>query len=193
MASSITLRRRVLCVIRGAWLHGFFPVVLATALWLFSMGSWAMWLGSSVWGRQAVLGKGTFSVFWQSSGAWSGVGQARWKLGSGFSLNGQPVTWYVEKPLWSRSRLAMQRDLVIKPGVVQVPLFYVVAASGVFPVMSWVARRRYRAAWQCKRCGYDLRGSAGARCPECGAEEARSTVVAVTPAPILKSGSTPAS
>ena len=166
---------------KRVWLHGFLPVVLTTLLWLFSMGSWILWIGSPAGNRQAAIGKGTVSCFWKSPGTWRGIGQAKWNLGTGFSVNGQPVTWYAMKPLWARDRVVVQRELVIKPGVAQIPLFYVVAVSAVFPVLSWRARRRHRAAWQCKACGYDLRGSAGSPCPECGREEARSTLVTVTP------------
>ncbi len=53
---------------------------------------------------------------------------------------------------------------------VQVQLVYVALLLALPPVISRVLRSR-RAAWECRRCRYDLRGlPAAAACPECGAE-----------------------
>ena len=54
--------------------------------------------------------------------------------------------------------------------VVAVPYWFILAASGAFPLAWWVNRRRVaarRRSGQCPRCGYDLRETP-ARCPECG-------------------------
>jgi hypothetical protein len=55
---------------------------------------------------------------------------------------------------------------------VAVPL-WVFLPVGAWPVVRWGVRRgqawrRGRRGW-CLGCGYDLRGAAGGRCPECGA------------------------
>jgi len=48
------------------------------------------------------------------------------------------------------------------------PLWPVYAAGvGVWGVR-WARRRLAWKEWQCKGCGYDLRGLAGGVCPECG-------------------------
>jgi hypothetical protein len=52
-----------------------------------------------------------------------------------------------------------------------VPYWFIASAAAVLPALWALRRRRLRrrcASGLCRRCGYDLRGSAE-RCPECGA------------------------
>jgi hypothetical protein len=59
------------------------------------------------------------------------------------------------------------------------PLWLPTLVFGVWPgvwLVFWVRRRRWRRAGCCRECGYDLRGSPGPRCPECGREMAEGTV-----------------
>ncbi|MBC7771023.1 MAG: hypothetical protein H7210_00875 [Pyrinomonadaceae bacterium] len=163
-----TRHRCITRALRILWLRGFLPVGLCVGLWLFSAGGRVHWQGTSLTEPRAVLGQGVVAVCWNSKAAWKGLGQVRWALGTGMSVNGRRITWYVQRPLWSGKRFEMQRYAVVKPGNVQIPLFYLVGVSLVFPLMSWIARRRHRPPWACDGCGYDLRGTTGTRCPECG-------------------------
>jgi len=51
-----------------------------------------------------------------------------------------------------------------------VPYWFILLATGTFPLTWWIRRRRARrrvVTGQCPGCGYDLRATPG-RCPECG-------------------------
>jgi len=50
---------------------------------------------------------------------------------------------------------------------IHVPLWVLAMAFGAPAAWLWVNRRKLRPT-DCKRCGYDLRGLAGNKCPECG-------------------------
>jgi hypothetical protein len=54
--------------------------------------------------------------------------------------------------------------------VVYVPLGFVVGVMAVPAVGLWVMARRSVPAGMCRGCGYDLAGTRGERCPECGRE-----------------------
>ena len=61
-------------------------------------------------------------------------------------------------------------QVTIKCNVLVVPLYAIILALGVVPLL-WVRRylsgRRRASAGKCPRCGYDLRATPD-RCPECG-------------------------
>jgi hypothetical protein len=54
---------------------------------------------------------------------------------------------------------------------------WVLLPLGLWPLLAWGVRRgrwmRWRRRGWCLACGYDLRGSEGDRCPECGEEKRR--------------------
>ena len=54
---------------------------------------------------------------------------------------------------------------------------WVLLPVGAWPVFAWGVRRarwvRWRRRGWCLACGYDLRGTEGDRCPECGEEKCR--------------------
>jgi hypothetical protein len=53
------------------------------------------------------------------------------------------------------------------------PAWFVVALTALLPALDarlLVRARRARRVGRCFSCGYDLRGTSGGRCPECGAE-----------------------
>lgn len=63
---------------------------------------------------------------------------------------------------------AYQRFVPIFPLVGQLLLSSALWGGLLYAYLTWRDRRRPK-AWECARCGYDLRGSSGARtCPECG-------------------------
>jgi hypothetical protein len=51
---------------------------------------------------------------------------------------------------------------------VRAPLWIPIAALGIPISIFYIARWRHRPPWACRDCGYDLRGSRGDECPECG-------------------------
>jgi hypothetical protein len=51
---------------------------------------------------------------------------------------------------------------------VRFPLWIPVLALSVPTLVYWFMLVRSRPAWQCRGCGYDLRGVKGEACPECG-------------------------
>ncbi len=59
-----------------------------------------------------------------------------------------------------------------QPRVV-VPWWFVFALTALYPawrLSRWSIRHRRRRRGECVHCGYDLRASSGAACPECGLE-----------------------
>lgn len=48
------------------------------------------------------------------------------------------------------------------------PLWPLFALALAFPATSFIRRRLAYRPWQCQSCGYDLRGTPNATCPECG-------------------------
>jgi hypothetical protein len=51
---------------------------------------------------------------------------------------------------------------------VRVPLWIPVVVVSVPTLVYWFVLVRARPPWQCRGCGYDLRGTKGDGCPECG-------------------------
>jgi hypothetical protein len=74
-----------------------------------------------------------------------------------------------------REYVLVAQQLFAQPGPrwsVHSPAWLVASLAAVLPAV-WVyrmSRRRRYPPGQCARCGYDLRGIAGGRCPECGTE-----------------------
>jgi hypothetical protein len=55
------------------------------------------------------------------------------------------------------------------------PYWVPLVLAAVVPAWWWRSRRKRRAAGLCPFCGYDLRGSPGPTCPECGAAITKSS------------------
>ena len=64
-------------------------------------------------------------------------------------------------PLWSSGTSGF--DICI-------PLWIIVTPCGAISGVLWLRKARSRPAWQCSKCGYDLRGISTDICPECGKE-----------------------
>ena len=80
--------------------------------------------------------------------------------------NGDPnVTGWLAVRRWA---LAEDFDQIV-PGLAWI-VFIALCLIGGYALRPIVRRREPRAAGQCERCGYDLRGTPGgaAACPECG-------------------------
>jgi hypothetical protein len=78
--------------------------------------------------------------------------------------------WGVGRPLWSAQRLRAEWALEVHPHHIKLPLLWLWIPLAIPPAAVMVVRRLlYRAPYECRRCRYDLRGTAGP-CPECGAD-----------------------
>ena len=101
---------------------------------------------------------------------------AGWPLSWGY--HSREATANVHLPGWRRWLITWRAGPMDDPArdvwdrVLTLPLWCLLMGLCVFPLLAgWRVRRWMHARWQrqqiCIRCGYDLRGSAGA-CPECG-------------------------
>lgn len=152
------------------WLRGFLSAVLLLILWVFSMGCHLLWFGVPPVEPRANLGRGCVLVCWQTKATWHLIGAPTTLLGLNLNVNGVRLTWYASEPLWDVSYVKdVDLNLIIKAGVVQLPLFYLVLLAATLPAILYIWRRTRLQPWQCIKCRYDLRNSTGlARCPECG-------------------------
>jgi hypothetical protein len=87
---------------------------------------------------------------------------------SGTGYRGIPITFLKRPPTWERDR-----DWRFHwSGLAFDAFFWATPSVGLFLVRDLVLTRRsarWAAQGKCPRCGYDLRGSTGRRCSECGA------------------------
>ena len=70
-------------------------------------------------------------------------------------------------------RWGFEVHAVLRPGAggdVRVPLWFVGVLIAFPTARLWVRRRSGRLPWQCHKCGYNLTGTTGGCCPECGAK-----------------------
>jgi hypothetical protein len=166
------MRRLLRCV----WMRGFLPAVLVLLLGVFSAGAWILWVGrgplTPASPPRAVLGRGVLLVNWGDPTMRRWIGGQGWHLGVMIDVAGKPMSgWFVSRPIWSVSRLAgASCALEIHPRHVKIPLLWAWAVFAAPPagVMLWRRLRRKPPEFACRGCGYDLRGSAGGVCPECG-------------------------
>lgn len=95
----------------------------------------------------------------------SGVGRATWE-------GGIPLG----SPLWPFSTATMNCLPLrpIWPGLLGDAAMWAAAWAGGLFVISALRRARRRRRGLCPSCGYDLRGTTGAPCPECGASPSAS-------------------
>ena len=83
--------------------------------------------------------------------------------------------WLPEKYWWERLGFFRRSSVLFVGNILGVPPWFAVLAPGAVAVapLLWLrrdARRRLRRSrGLCITCGYDLRGAAHERCPECGA------------------------
>jgi len=73
---------------------------------------------------------------------------------------------YVGWATWTRM-LAWPSDLPPGTGSGTIPMWMILAATGIPAYLLWRSDRR-RPLGQCAKCGYDLTGNASGVCPECG-------------------------
>jgi hypothetical protein len=89
---------------------------------------------------------------------------------------GNEVTWFLAPSSNEPMKEVSWQDFTLPLDIVRsdfyCPAPAVLALCALWPAAVWLRTRR-SGAWQragrCAACGYDLRGSAGPRCPECGA------------------------
>lgn len=125
---------------------------------------------------RSLLGRGVLLINWGTVQPGSaGVGRITWSLGIGLrTKDGVAITFKAYTPLWSSERAkgwwASPTWLpVIHWGHIMVPVFYLAARSALPPAGVWVWRRfAHIPPGCCKICRYDLRGTFGVCCPECG-------------------------
>jgi len=125
---------------------------------------------------RSLLGRGVLLINWGTVQPGSaGVGRITWSLGIGLrTKDGVAITFKAYTPLWSSERAkgwwASPTWLpVIHWGHIMVPVFYLAALAALPPAGVWVWRRfAHIPPGCCKICRYDLRGTFGVCCPECG-------------------------
>jgi hypothetical protein len=149
-------------------MRGYLPAVLLLLLWGLSTGSWILWNGSGPAQARAVLGRGVVLVNWGDSSLGSGFGRVTWGLGTNLTSGGAPVTWLVSRPLWATGRGSVEWLPEFYWGHVKIPVCYLAAIAAVPAAVSGWRRSRRPAPGCCSYCGYDLKGSLGGACPECG-------------------------
>jgi hypothetical protein len=154
--------------LRRLWMRGFLPALLLLLLWGFSSGLWIIWQGSGPAPPRAVLGRGVVLVNWDAPATSSGFGTVRWSLGVLNPVNGQPVSWYVDRPLWSITRVRIEWRPVLRNGHLQVPLYLVALLAAIPPGALAIRRARRLQAWQCPARRHNPQGVPSAKCPECG-------------------------
>lgn len=171
-------------IARRLWMRGWLLPILVLALWVFSSGSYIIWQGKGTNQPRASLSNGVITFCRYPTSWWPTFGHVTRTLGTGLSINGKWVTFFVAPPLWSASRWSDIRWLPASmPGHIHVPVFYFAPLAAIVPLLIARARRRRRRAGLCIRCGYDLDGLTTARCPECGAENSPSEPPQLTASP----------
>lgn len=163
---------------RMAWCRGFGPAIAILAVWVWSIFTWNLFQfagGSDP--LRMVIGRGVVAADWgRRTSSASGLGTVQWELGIMIDESGRPLpgAWFMHVPAmpWQWPDL----DAELQSGHLKIPLIYpALAATAAAGIAAWLRARR-PPPWACKACGYDLRGSAGGSCPECGKAVVRTTV-----------------
>ena len=134
--------------------------VAVAALWARSV--W--WATDHVWYQESqdsiILGAGSHSGLVYVERSFVGVG-------AGSSLYGYEARQPADTVKWSLRLRWWPGDASV---IVWLPHWLLVGLALLLPV-GWLVRRELMTQslrLQCPRCGYDLRGSSGGACPECG-------------------------
>lgn len=151
---------------RRVWLRGFLAALLLVLVRAFSVFVHTIAQTGGKAPMRCAVTRGVVLADWPSNGGWAGWGKVQLRLG--VLMNGDGTNaWGV----WMQSHFrkpSAQWDAELHPGHVKVPLLYVAAVAAMpAGVGVWLRRRRVRIG-HCVHCGYDLRGSGGGTCPECG-------------------------
>jgi hypothetical protein len=170
----VTRTRRIA---RAVWLRGFLPALVLLVVGLSSTGMWVLWQGPGRVPLRFAFGSGSLTLAWDDPSNSGPVlfGPARGSyLSVGYTdrtMNTPRAGWNVMRPLWSSSRFRFHLFLRVYRGQVQLPMVPIAALLALWPAarLMWRWWHPTRKAWECRACGYDLRGSGAPACPECGA------------------------
>jgi hypothetical protein len=136
-------------------------------------------------GREAYSYHGTLELYLWKRDKWPGsiLQPGRWDFGSDpLGPPGGRITYLRQQGMKSVLGLGfLRRDetfTVTGPGPIPptrhsvnliVPWWALTLAFLATPAVMWWRRRRAPVPGACRNCGYDLRGTPGSACPECGA------------------------
>ncbi len=156
-------------VVCRCWLHGYLPALAVVVAWVFSLLVWIIWQGEGAAPVRGAFGKGIIAVDWRlGPNPDRGFGRSDWTLGVMTDRDGKPKPgWVLMTKPWKP--LEWEWDPQVHPGHIKVPILPFAVLLSVPPLLATWMRSRRRERYQCQACGYDLRGSSGAVCPECGA------------------------
>jgi hypothetical protein len=116
----------------------------------------------AVWGVLAVTLWGPSQLSWKASGGGAGI------MTRTFGALGYLAVTTTEVTLGGGRAAGSQRSWRVSPARAAATAAITVAVTFVGAVGFSLGVRRLPLLSRCDECGYDLRGLASARCPECG-------------------------
>lgn len=158
---------------RAIWCRGYLFGIVLALVWLITIFWWpGVQFPGGFQPLRAVLQHGVILVNWNHQNSrLPRFGHVEWSLGVMCDSRGnvKPGFWASIAP---RSPFPWpQFDIELRPGHIKVPVIYAALIAGLPAITASYLRSRRLPPGACRGCGYDLRGTSGKTCPECGLGE----------------------